>query len=110
VLHINLFCAFILRASVSFLKSLIFVDDIGLEKDIIRKPGGTVVFKNDGLVILIIIYFFNLFLIIQYVIICIFILIIHCIYVLGKNGFIFIFTVIHKPTGNIAEFYLLIND
>ncbi|XP_060580807.1 secretin receptor-like [Ruditapes philippinarum] len=49
VLHINLFCAFILRASVSFLKSLIFVDDIGLEKDIIRNPGGTIEFKQDGL-------------------------------------------------------------
>ncbi|XP_053374704.1 secretin receptor-like [Mercenaria mercenaria] len=49
VLHINLFLAFIIRASVSFFKTLIFVDDVGLEKDIIRNPGGTIEFRPEGL-------------------------------------------------------------
>ncbi|XP_045169612.2 gastric inhibitory polypeptide receptor-like isoform X2 [Mercenaria mercenaria] len=49
VLHINLFLAFILRASVTFIKTLVFVDDLGLEKDIIRHPGGLITFKPEGL-------------------------------------------------------------
>lgn len=49
VLHINLFLAFILRASITFLKSLIFVDDLGLEKDIIRHSGGSITFIKEGL-------------------------------------------------------------
>ncbi|XP_052813087.1 parathyroid hormone/parathyroid hormone-related peptide receptor-like isoform X2 [Mya arenaria] len=47
ILHINLFCAFILRASVTFIKTLLFVDDIGLEKDIVRKKGA-IEFATEG--------------------------------------------------------------
>ncbi|XP_060595345.1 parathyroid hormone 2 receptor-like [Ruditapes philippinarum] len=49
VLHINLFVAFILRASVTFIKTLVFVDDVGLEKDINRLPGGLIEFKMEGM-------------------------------------------------------------
>ncbi|KAL4222626.1 hypothetical protein ACF0H5_018667 [Mactra antiquata] len=49
VLHINLFLAFILRASLSFLKRILFVDGLGLEKDIIRLPRGAIDFNPDGL-------------------------------------------------------------
>ena len=49
-LHLNLFIAFILRASVTFLKSILFVEDVGLNKDVIRKPNGKVVFIKDGMV------------------------------------------------------------
>ncbi|KAL4222386.1 hypothetical protein ACF0H5_018425 [Mactra antiquata] len=48
VLHINLFLAFILRASVSLFKSIAFVDDLGLEKDIRRGPGGAIDFIEEG--------------------------------------------------------------
>ncbi|CAG5127195.1 unnamed protein product, partial [Candidula unifasciata] len=47
-LHVNLFLAFILRASFSFLYNLLFVNGLGLEKDVERKPDGTVRFLHDG--------------------------------------------------------------
>ena len=49
-LHLNLFIAFILRASVTFIKSVFFVEGVGLDKDVIRKPNGKVQFIKEGLV------------------------------------------------------------
>ena len=49
-LHINLFIAFILRAIISFIKSSLFVEGVGLEKDIQRVEGGDIVFIDEGLV------------------------------------------------------------
>ncbi|XP_069111226.1 secretin receptor-like isoform X2 [Argopecten irradians] len=46
-LHINLFLAFIFRALMSFLKESLFVEGLGMEKDIIRGDEG-IMFRNDG--------------------------------------------------------------
>ncbi|KAL3831872.1 hypothetical protein ACJMK2_023569 [Sinanodonta woodiana] len=46
-LHINLFLAFILRATVSFIKDNVFVNDIGLTKDVIFKNDGRVIFNEE---------------------------------------------------------------
>ncbi|OWF40701.1 parathyroid hormone/parathyroid hormone-related peptide receptor-like [Mizuhopecten yessoensis] len=47
-LHINLFLAFIFRAFMSFLKDSLFVEGLGLEKDIIRGEEG-IMFRSDGM-------------------------------------------------------------
>ncbi|KAK3109042.1 hypothetical protein FSP39_021763, partial [Pinctada imbricata] len=47
-LHINLFLAFIFRASMSFLKETLFVNGIGLEKDLIQTPGQRIKFNEEG--------------------------------------------------------------
>ncbi|XP_059147560.1 parathyroid hormone/parathyroid hormone-related peptide receptor-like [Physella acuta] len=47
-LHVNLFLAFILRASISFIRSLLFIQDLGLEKDIRRLANGQVIFNHEG--------------------------------------------------------------
>ncbi|XP_070212603.1 secretin receptor-like [Littorina saxatilis] len=47
-LHLNLFLAFILRAALSFAKQLLFVEDLGLEKDIRRRYDGRLEFIQDG--------------------------------------------------------------
>ena len=49
-LHLNLFIAFILRAIISFIKSSLFVEGVGLEKDIRRIDGGDIEFIDEGLV------------------------------------------------------------
>lgn len=46
-LHLNLFIAFILRAIISFIKSSLFVEGVGLEKDIKRVNGGDIEFRED---------------------------------------------------------------
>ncbi|KAI8777207.1 glucagon peptide 2 receptor, partial [Biomphalaria glabrata] len=46
-LHVNLFLAFILRAVLSFAKNLLFVNNIGLEKDIMRLEG-RILFIQEG--------------------------------------------------------------
>lgn len=48
-LHINLFIAFILRAIISFIKSSLFVEGVGLEKDIMIVEGGDIKFIDGGL-------------------------------------------------------------
>ncbi|RUS80998.1 hypothetical protein EGW08_011236 [Elysia chlorotica] len=48
-LHLNLFLAFILRAGSSFLKQLLFVQHLGLEKDINRIADGKLTFIEGGL-------------------------------------------------------------
>ncbi|XP_048242200.1 parathyroid hormone/parathyroid hormone-related peptide receptor-like isoform X1 [Haliotis rufescens] len=45
-LHINLFFAFILRASVSFLKGALFVRQVGLEKDVRENEDGILEFVD----------------------------------------------------------------
>lgn len=45
-LHINLFIAFILRAIMSFLKESLFVDGLGLEKDL-KNVNGVYRFRED---------------------------------------------------------------
>ncbi|XP_067650091.1 parathyroid hormone/parathyroid hormone-related peptide receptor-like [Haliotis asinina] len=47
-LHINLFFAFILRASISFMKGALFVSEVGLEKDVRQKEDGTLEFIEEG--------------------------------------------------------------
>ncbi|CAL1526433.1 unnamed protein product, partial [Lymnaea stagnalis] len=47
-LHVNLFLAFILRAGLSFLKKVLFVNDLGLEKDIKRHADGRIAFIHEG--------------------------------------------------------------
>lgn len=39
ILHMNLFVSFILRAFVSILKDILFIDGLGTEKDILDKNG-----------------------------------------------------------------------
>ena len=46
-LHLNLFIAFILRAIISFIKSSLFVEGVGLEKDI-RRIEGDIEFREEG--------------------------------------------------------------
>ena len=46
-LHINLFIAFILRAIISFIKSSLFVEGVGLEKDIYRDGAGDIKFIEN---------------------------------------------------------------
>lgn len=48
-LHINLFIAFILRSIMSFLKESLFVDGLGLEKDL-KNVNGVYRFREDGTV------------------------------------------------------------
>ncbi|BFY98362.1 hypothetical protein BsWGS_01402 [Bradybaena similaris] len=48
-LHLNLFLAFILRAFFTFLRQLLLVNGVGLEKDMERSPDGTVNFRHEGL-------------------------------------------------------------
>ena len=50
ILHMNLFLAFILRACVSFLIKLLYVNNLGLQHDVTVKPDGRVVFNNEGTV------------------------------------------------------------
>ena len=49
-LHINLFIAFILRAIISFIKSSLFVEGVGLEKDIQRNSVGDIEFIENAAV------------------------------------------------------------
>ena len=49
-LHINLFMAFICRAVISFVKESVFVQGVGLEKDVLTLPDGVVEFNPDGTV------------------------------------------------------------
>ncbi|CAG5120227.1 unnamed protein product, partial [Candidula unifasciata] len=46
-LHINLFLAFIFRASISFLKDILFVQNLGLAKDVRRGDDGALEFVQD---------------------------------------------------------------
>jgi len=46
-LHINLFMAFILRSVLSLLKHVLFVEGLGLEKDVTRLSTNQLVFKNN---------------------------------------------------------------
>ncbi|KAL8571552.1 hypothetical protein ACOMHN_055671 [Nucella lapillus] len=48
-LHINLFLAFILRAVIAFLKDLLFVNSLGLPKDLKVTPQGILQFASDSL-------------------------------------------------------------
>ncbi|KAL4222355.1 hypothetical protein ACF0H5_018394 [Mactra antiquata] len=48
ILHINLFLSLILRATVFLTKDVLFVDGLGLAKDVIRLSPEKVVFKNEG--------------------------------------------------------------
>ncbi|CAL1546690.1 unnamed protein product [Lymnaea stagnalis] len=47
-LHINLFLTFILRAVISFLKDILFVENVGLEKDVRKVKDGTIEFTIDA--------------------------------------------------------------
>ena len=47
-LHINLFFAFILRASMSCIRDILFVDGFGLSKDVKRGTNGGVTFIQEG--------------------------------------------------------------
>ncbi|GFO30572.1 parathyroid hormone/parathyroid hormone-related peptide receptor [Plakobranchus ocellatus] len=47
-LHVNLFLAFILRAVLSFLKQFLFVQHLGLEKDVTRTDTGKLKFDEEG--------------------------------------------------------------
>ncbi|XP_059172440.1 secretin receptor-like [Physella acuta] len=47
-LHINLFLTFILRAVISFLKDILFVGNVGLEKDVRRGADGILEFLHDA--------------------------------------------------------------
>ncbi|XP_076461692.1 secretin receptor-like [Babylonia areolata] len=47
-LHINLFLAFILRAVIAFLKDLLFVNNLGLAKDLQPGPHGVLQFVQDS--------------------------------------------------------------
>ncbi|BFZ01133.1 hypothetical protein BsWGS_04172 [Bradybaena similaris] len=46
-LHVNLFLAFILRAAVSFLKDILFVENVGLAKDVRTGEDGLLEFIHD---------------------------------------------------------------
>ncbi|XP_071154800.1 secretin receptor-like [Mytilus edulis] len=47
-LHINLFFAFILRASMSCIRDILFVDGFGLAKDVKRGSNGGITFIQEG--------------------------------------------------------------
>ncbi|XP_059147562.1 parathyroid hormone/parathyroid hormone-related peptide receptor-like [Physella acuta] len=47
-LHINLFMAFILRASMSFMKDRLFVGGLGLPQDVRRGEEGKLIFLEEG--------------------------------------------------------------
>ncbi|CAG5129564.1 unnamed protein product, partial [Candidula unifasciata] len=48
-LHLNLFLAFILRASFSFAHRILFVNGLGLKMDLEKKSDGTYAFNHQGL-------------------------------------------------------------
>ncbi|KAH9524816.1 Parathyroid hormone/parathyroid hormone- peptide receptor [Bulinus truncatus] len=48
-LHINLFIAFILRASMAFTKDRLFVGGLGLPQDVRRVEGGKLIFLDEGM-------------------------------------------------------------
>lgn len=49
-LHINLFIAFILRASISFIKECLFVHGLGLKGDVDISVDGAITFNDEGTV------------------------------------------------------------